>query len=35
MLERYNTEGLGNGFTLDTMRGNATWILLAGAVGPF
>jgi hypothetical protein len=32
MLQRYNTEGLGNGFTLDTIRGNTTWILLAGAV---
>jgi hypothetical protein len=31
-LERYNNEALHNGFTLNTMRGNATWILLAGAV---
>ena len=34
MLQRYNTEGSGNGFTLDTIRGNTTWILLAGAVRP-
>jgi len=32
MLERYNTEGLHNGFTLETIRGNATWVLLAAAV---
>lgn len=32
MLRKYNAEGIHNGFTLDTIRGNATWILLVGAV---
>jgi len=32
MLQRYNTEGLGNGFILETTRGNATWFLLVGAI---
>jgi len=32
MLRKYNAEGIHNGFTLDTIRGNATWILLVGAI---
>ena len=31
-LEEYNRNGLNNGFTLASIRGNATWILLAGTV---
>jgi hypothetical protein len=31
-LERYNNNALHNGFILETTRGSATWILLAGAV---